>query len=87
MAIAEPLNSGPQLSKTIFILHSVLPLIVGAYYFIATIVSYLRQPRIEVVKVSKVQRNVIFWLVFGVAITYVSYVSLTYAVAALIAQG
>lgn len=87
MSIAEPPNSRPQLSRAVFILHSVLPLVVGVYYFLAAVVSYLRQPRGNYGKAKKkVLRNVIFWLVFGVAISYVSYGSSTYVVVALITQ-
>lgn len=73
MATTGPLDSGPQLSKAVLILHSALPLVVGVYYFVATTVSYFTQSKTEEEKPPKrVLRNVLFWLVFGVPVTYVS---------------
>lgn len=77
MALADPFDTGSQLSKAVLALHSSLPLVVGVYHFIASTASYLKRSRNEDEKAPKKSlHRLISWLVFGVIVTYVSYMPL-----------
>ncbi|KAK2765631.1 hypothetical protein FQN54_008485 [Arachnomyces sp. PD_36] len=71
MAVAEPLHPEPRLSKAALIIHSSLPLFVGAYYFIATFISYFTRSNAEDEKSpKKTLRKVLYWLVSGIPLIY-----------------